>query len=79
MKQLFKILLVPVIVGLAFVLISGLLWCVGSLLLYINISLLPVHGYSLAGVITIGGLHLLVLFITLLILIGVYNAVNDVF
>lgn len=81
MKTIFKILLVPVVIGLIFTIVSGLLWCVGSLLLLINIDLLPHYGdvYTFAEIVVVGVWHLLVLILVVKILGVVYNAVDSVF
>ena len=81
MKTIFKILLVPIVIGLSFAIGSGLLWCVGKFILLVNINLLPhyIDVYTFAETVVVGGWHLLVVIAVVMILIVVYITIDSIF
>ena len=76
-----KILATPIVIGLTFAVGIGFLWCVGKLLLLTKINLLPCLGdaYTFAEIAMIGGLSLLVLLATVMILIVGYNVIEVIY
>ena len=81
MKTIVKILLVPIAIGLVFAIVSCLLWCVGSLLLLVGIDFFfsIKDSYDFWETALVGGIHLLGIVIVLMILLGVYDAIDSVF
>ena len=80
MKTILKILATPVVIGLTFAVGTGFLWCIGKLLLLIKINIFPHFddAYTFAEIVMIGGLHLLVLFAAVMILIMGYNVTEAI-